>query len=307
MRPLLVAALLLPAAGLAQSGIVLTLNGAGTSGVLARNSSGCSTVVAGSWTGTGLTGACTPLQVWLTSSTSACGAAPSTTNSPADVIVYTTPAGTLTSGALTSATFNFNFTALPSFSISGNSCGSVVDFSNQLCAGLTLNDTTGQCNGTAVTSTPLQSIRYDNVPPAPPALAITPLDGQLSVRLSPSDPNDTILSYSVQYALAPPDGGTPNYVSGGSNIPANNPTVTISGLANGTTYLVLGYSVDEATNLSAASAPVAASPVLTLGFYANYINDGGKPAGGCGDASGGGPSALALVTVLLLGLVRRRG
>jgi hypothetical protein len=306
MRPLLAALLLLPAAGFAQT-IVLTLNGAGTSGVLARNASGCSTLVAGSWTGSGLTTACTSLQVWVTSSTSTCGAAPSTTNTPADVVVSTTPAGSLTTGGVTSGTFSFAFNTLPSFSISGNTCGAAVDFTNQLCAGVTLNDTTGQCSGTAVTSTPLQSIRYDNVPPLPPTLNITPLDSQLSVRLAPSDPNDSISTYNVQYALEPPDGGTPNYVSGGTNIPANNPSVTISGLVNGTNYLVIGYAVDEATNISVASAPTTASPVLTLGFYANYLNDGGQPAGGCGDAAGGGPSALAVVSVLLLGLLRRRG
>ena len=307
MRPLLAALLLFPVAGFAQSGIVLTLNGAGTSGVVARNATGCGTLLAGTWTGTGLTGACSPLQVWLTASTSACGAAPSTTNTPADVIVYTTPAGTLTTGGLTTATFSINFNALPSFNISGNSCGAVADFTNQLCAGVTLTDTTGNCTGTAVTSTPLLSVRYDNVPPEPPLLTTVPLDSQLSVRLAPSDPSDSISYFRVQYALEPSDGGTPNYVAAGGNVAANNPVVTISGLVNGTNYLVQGFSIDEATNPSAASAPVVASPVATFGFYSNYINDGGKPAGGCGDAAGGGPSALALATVLLLGLVRRRG
>jgi MYXO-CTERM domain-containing protein len=306
MRPLLAALLLLPAAGFAQSGIVLTLNGAGTSGVVARNATGCSTILAGTWTGTGLTGACSPLQVWLTTSTSSCGAAPSTTNVPADVVVYTIPAGSLTTGALTQASFNFNFTALPGFAISGNGpCGQVVDFTNQLCAGVTLNDTTGACQGTAVTSTPILSVRYDNVPPDPPLLSITQLDSQLAVRLSPSDPSDTIATYNVQYAVEPSDGGTPNYASAGSAA-ANNAVVTISGLTNGTNYLVYGTSIDEAGNPSAPSTPVVSSPVVTLGFYTNYINAGGQP-GGCGHAAGSGPSVLALAAVMLLGLVRRRG
>jgi hypothetical protein len=308
MRPFLAALLLLPATGLAQSGIVLTLNGAGTSGVLARNASGCSTIVAGSWTGTGLTAACTSLQFWVTSSPSACGAAPSTTNVPADFVITTVPSSSLTTGTVTQGPYSFNFTSLPSFSTSGNSCGAVVDFTNYICAGVTLTDTTGACQGAAVTGTPVLSVRYDNIPPDPPLLSITPLDGQLSVRLSPSDTSDTISGYNVQFAVEPPDGGTANFAPACGTIAANNPVCTISGLVNGTNYLVQGYSIDEATNSSGPSTPpTVGTPVVTLGFYSNYINDGGKPAGGCGDAAGGGPSALALATVLLLGLVRRRG
>jgi hypothetical protein len=305
MRPLLAALLLLPAAGVAQT-LIVTINGAGTSGVLARNASGCGTLVAGNWVGTGLTAACTSLQVWVTSGSSACGATPSTTNVPADVVVYTAPAGSLTTGGLTTDTFSFAFNNLPSFN--GTACGAVVDFTNQVCAGVTLNDTTASCTGTAVTNSPLVSIRYDNVPPVPPTLSITPLDSQLSVRLAPTDTSDTISNYNVQIAIEPSDGGTPNYVSAGTNIPANNPTVTISNLINDQNYLVQGFSIDEATNVSVASAPVVGMPVVTLGFYQNFINDGGQPAGGCGDAAGGGPSALAFVTtLLLLAVARRRG
>jgi uncharacterized protein (TIGR03382 family) len=300
MRPLLAVLLLAPAVAFGQS-LVLTVNGSGTSGVLAYNANGCGNKVAGNWVGTSLTTACTSLQIWVTTGT--CGSAPSTTLVPADVIVYTLPAGSLTTGGVTTDTFSFAFSSLPSFAV--NSCGSVTDFTNQLCGAVTLNDTTGACQGTAVTSTPVQSIRYDNIPPIAPTLSITPLDSQLSVRLTPTDTSDTIQSFLVQYAVQPIDGGTANFISAGS-APLNNPIVTISGLTNGTNYLVQGQSIDEATNVSPPSSPVVATPVLTLGFYANYLGDGGQP-GGCGDVAGGGPSALAVAVVLLLGLVRRRG
>ena len=140
-----------------------------------------------------------------------------------------------------------------------------MDFTNNLCASVQLNDTTNACSGTVVTGTPSPlTIRYDNVPPAPPTVTITPLDSQLSVRLAPSDPSDTISYFRAQYAVEPADGGTPNYIASGGNVAANNPVVTISGLVNGTNYLVQGFSIDEATNQSAASAAVTGTPVVTL-------------------------------------------
>ena len=300
MRPLLAALLLLPAVGFAQTGIVLTVSGAGTSGTLAYNAGGCGNLVAGGWVGTGLTGACTSLNIWTTAST--CGTAPSTTNVPADVIVATVSSGSLTSGTA-SGTFSFSFNTLPSFTT--NACGAVVDFTNSLCAAVTLNDTTNSCTGSIITSTPVLTLRYDNVPPVAPTVTIVPLDGQLSVRLAPTDTTDSISFFQVQYAPEPADGGTVTYMGAGGNIPINNPNVTISGLTNGTNYLVRALSIDEATNQSPYSQPMVEAPVVTLGFYANYLNDGGQP-GGCGDVAGGGPSALAFVGVLFLVFARRR-
>jgi hypothetical protein len=301
MRPLLAALLLLPAAGFAQSGIVLTLNGAGTSNTLARNAlNGCGTLVAGGWVGTGLTTACTSLQIWV--SANACANTPAAT----DYVFYTASTAQLTTGGLTKDSFSLSFNSLPSFTAS-SACGAVADFTDNVCASVQLNDTTNACTGTVVQGTPSPlTIRYDNIPPLPPTLTITPIDSQLSVRFAPSDATDTISYFSLQLAVELADGGTPTYAKYGGNVAANNPTMTISGLVNGTTYLVQGFSIDEATNQSVASMAYPGTPVVTYGFYANYLGDGGQP-GGCGDAAGGGPSALALVSVLLLGLVRRRG
>jgi len=90
------------------------------------------------------------------------------------------------------------------------------------------------------------------------------------------------------------------------NISPANPKVTINNLVNGINYIIEGFTVDGAGNISAASNPVVGTPVVTYGFYANYLDDGGQP-GGCGDAAGGAPSALAFATVLLLAVARRRG
>jgi hypothetical protein len=306
MRPLLATLLLLPGLAFAQT-LTLTVNGAGTSGVLAYNASGCGFAVAGTWTGASLTAACTPLTIWTTAFTCGTTGAPSTTNSPPDYTVTTVPASSLTSGSTTNGAFSFAFNTLPSFSVSGQACGTVVDFTNYLCAGVTLAAAGATCNGSIASATPV-NIRYDNVPPIPPIVTITPLDSQLSVSLAPGDASDTISSYLVGYTIEPADGGTPgSYTGVGGTIPANNARTTISNLVNGTNYLVVGYSVDEASNVSVSSTPVVGTPVVTLGFYANYINDGGYPSGGCGDAAGGGPSTLAFATLALLVLARRRG
>jgi len=316
MRPFLAALLLLPAVGSAQS-IALTVTGAtnsvsGSGGTvtstLALNGTACAYQVGVAWTGTSLTTACTPLYFWLT--TTSCGTAPSTTNIPADVTVQTIQVGDLTAGT-SSGTFTFPFNSLPGFVSlpdgGGFSCGSVNDFTNFLCAGVTTAATGGMCNGATATAPPV-NMRYDNIPPIPPIVGITPLDTKLGVNISPGDPNDTLLYYTAQYALAFPDGDAGTYFNSGcGQISTTNSKCTISNLVDGTDYYVVGYSVDEASNVSVASAPMPGTPVLTYGFYANYLNDGGQP-GGCGSAAGGAPSALAFTTALLLfAVARRRG
>jgi hypothetical protein len=310
LRPLLVGLLLLSGVTFGQT-LTLSVDGASTTvgtatvttPTIAGNGTDCAYSVSGSWTGTSLTSACTSLQIWLTSSS--CGAAPSTTNSPADVVVYTAQAGTL-AGGLTSDSFSFVFDTLPSFST--NSCGSVVDFTNILCAAVTIAATGGACTGTTAEASPV-NIRYDNVPPDPPTVSIVPLDTQLSVKLVAAGSGTTasdIQYFQVQYALELADGGLGDYIPVGGNIAASNARVTINNLVDGNSYVVVGYSIDEASNVSANSTPVVGTPVLTYGFYANYLADGGQP-GGCGDAAGGGPSTAGLLIVIVFALARRRG
>jgi hypothetical protein len=318
MRPLLAVLLLLPVVGAAQT-LSIAVNGASSTGTGTTTSSSiafntCTNNVGGSWTGTSLTGACSTLQIWITAVGCGSTGAPTTGNVPADFVVYTAQSGDL-AGGLTTDTFQFNFGSLPGFSIttadggvSGNACGQPVDFTNTLCAGLTIKAADASCTGGAIQSNTV-SLRYDNIPPDPPTVSIVPLDSQLSVRLAASATTSTAdLNYfQVQYAVDnTADGGTPNYVAVCGNVAATNPACTISGLVNGENYLIQGFTVDEATNRSAASTPTPGSPVLTLGFYANYINDGGQ-VGGCGDSAGGAPSALAFATFLLVVLARRRG
>lgn len=309
MRPLLAALLLLPAVGLAQATLTITVSGAGTSAnpVLAYNANNCTIPVVGTWTVTGLSNPCTSLSIWTTAVGCGNNVAPDPTATPPDALVIAISSGTLTGGT-TKGTFQFLFNTLPGFSTGdgGVPCGSASDFSNSLCAAVQLPDSTGACTGTIVMGTPVVTLRYDNIPPIPPAITVQPLDSQLSVRLAPGDSTDTISSYQVQYAKDAGAGVPPTYQGTGNNIPANNPSVTISGLTNGTDYFIQALSIDEATNASPYTTPVVATPVLTLGFYGNYLNAGGTQ-GGCGDAAGGGPSALAFASVLLLFVARRRG
>ncbi len=316
MRPFLAALLLLPALASAQT-IALTVNGAtnsvsGSGGTvtstLALNGSACANQVGVAWAGTGLTGACTPLYIWLT--TTSCGTAPNTTNVPPDVTVQTVQAGDLTAGT-SSGTFTFPFNSLPGFVSlpdgGGFTCGSVNDFTNYLCAGVTIAAVGGMCNGSSPTAQPV-NMRYDNIPPIAPIVSVTPLDTKLGLNLAPGDPSDTLLYFTAQYALAFPDGDAGTYFNSGcGQISTTNSKCTISNLVDGTNYYVVGVSVDEASNMSPPSAPTPGTPVLTYGFYANYLNDGGQP-GGCGSAAGGAPSALAFTTALLVfGVARRRG
>ena len=321
MRPFLAALLLLPTLVFAQS-IALTVNGATTTvsgngsttiSTLALNASGCGNTVGGNWSATGITAACTTLQIWL-SVNSVCGAAPSGTNSPPDVPVLTVQQADLT-GTTPGGPFSFAFSSVPGFNtsvpvdggVAGVACGSVVDFTNYLCAGVTLAATGSTCNGSIINAQ-VVNIRYDNIPPIPPIPSITPLDTKLGVSLAPGDPSDTLLYFTVQYAVDYPDGGVGPYLNSGcGQISTTNAKCTISTLVNGTNYFIVGYSVDEANNVSLASAPVVGQPVTTYGFYANYLDAGGQP-GGCGSATGGGPSALAFTAALLvLGVARRRG
>lgn len=307
MRPLLVALLLLPAVGLAQTtpSVTITVSGAGLNGTLAYNASNCTTPVVGSWKVSNVSNPCTPLSIWTTAFTCGSNVAPVTTTSPPDALVLSISSGTLTSGT-TDGPFKFIFNTLPSFTLSGNACGAASDFTDTLCAAVQLPDSTGACTGTIVTGSPVFTLRYDNIAPVAPAVTVKPLDSQLTVQLAPGDSTDTISNYQVQYAVDAGAGVTPSYIGVGNNIPANNASVTISSLTNGTEYFIRALAIDEANNQSPFSTPVVATPVLTFGFYGNFFRDGGT-AGGCGDASGGGPSALAFATVFLLVVARRRG
>jgi hypothetical protein len=317
MRPFLATLLLLPTLVFAQT-LTLTVNGATTAisgngsttiSTLALNGTACSYTVGGNWAGTGLTTACSSLQIWLTANSCGSTGGPTTTNSPPDLVVYTAQAGSL-AGGLANDTFSFAFTSLPGFNTNagvdgGVTCGSVNDFTNYLCAGVVLKDTTGACTSTVVQA-PSVNIRYDNIPPIPPTVFTTALDTKLGVSLSPGDPSDSLLYFLAGFAVDVDGGPAGNYTQVGGQISVNNPKVTITGLTNGTTYLVVGYSVDEASNVSLMSVPVTGEPVTTYGFYANYLDAGGQP-GGCGDAGGGPPSVLALAALLVFGVTRRQG
>ncbi|HMK73527.1 MAG TPA: MXAN_2561 family MXYO-CTERM-anchored protein, partial [Myxococcaceae bacterium] len=244
------------------------------------------------------------LQIFVTASTT-CPDAPSATSSPPDVVVQTVQSGDLANGT-TTGTFSFAFNTMPGF-VSG-ACGTDVDFTNYLCASVTSRGGTGSCDGTLTKASAI-ALRYDNLPPPPPAVSVTSLDSKLSVGLAATGTGTDLTDvqfFNVQFAVAPSDGGAPNWLAADGDISASTPSVTINNLVNDTTYLVRGYSKDEAGNLSGPSDPVSGMPEQTFGFWANYIDDGGQDTGGC-TAAGGASSGAALAALALLALAWRRG
>jgi hypothetical protein len=94
-------------------------------------------------------------------------------------------------------------------------------------------------------------------------------------------------------------------------IAADQTAYRLKGLTNGTAYTVALVAVDGNGNLSEASDPVTAIPVLTVDFYGEYLNQGGVPVGGycaIGHDRGrpGGLAAVAAAVLVALALRRRR-
>jgi hypothetical protein len=76
----------------------------------------------------------------------------------------------------------------------------------------------------------------------------------------------------------------------------------LKGLENDVEYTLVMVAVDNNGNLSAPTDPITGTPVLTVDFYNEYVNEGGQPAGGYCDMVRGAarPGALAC---LLFGAV----
>jgi hypothetical protein len=76
----------------------------------------------------------------------------------------------------------------------------------------------------------------------------------------------------------------------------------LKGLENDVEYTLVMVAVDNDGNLSAPTDPVTGTPVLTVDFYNEYVNECGQPAGGYCDMVRGAarPGALAC---LLFGVV----
>jgi len=143
------------------------------------------------------------------------------------------------------------------------------------------------------------------------AFSSSPFDSQYvtAATLSADDlcPNDTSLS------TAELDTGFDSKGSGflcSGLIASDQTTYRLKNLKNDQEYSVFMVAVDKDGNISTASNSVTGTPVMTVDFYNEYINEGGTPAAGyCafgGRRVGAGIGVLLVVATLLLAKRRRR-
>jgi hypothetical protein len=122
----------------------------------------------------------------------------------------------------------------------------------------------------------------------------------LSVKaLCPNE--DTLASSSSSYFATTFANLDVSYLCSGL-IGADQTSYRQKGLENDVEYTLVLVAVDKDGNLSAPTDPITGTPVLTVDFYNEYVNEGGQPAGGYCDMIRGAarPGALAC---LLLGII----
>ncbi|MGZ6034706.1 MAG: MXAN_2561 family MXYO-CTERM-anchored protein, partial [Myxococcaceae bacterium] len=300
-RVALLAGLLLGAAASAQS---ITLNFVGSSDqvtTLARGPVGCNDQVQVHWVTSGLNSgnACTSLELWVTNGQSCADhAGTGSTDGGTDFSIGTFSLATQVEGIATT----FRVSDIPGVTAAGG-CGAIVDIQNAVCA--SVDARTSGIGGTCSTFKAGNLIvRYDSAPPDPPTMSLLAQDAKIVVRLGNNNDND-VLNYIVQHAVVPPDGGSPNWFPE-PEIPATVTSKAITGLINGTTYVVRAFSLDEVDNPSAPSAEQTAVPEASNGFWAEYKAAGGHDTGGCSSSGAAVPSVLSALGVLVALLRRRR-
>lgn len=240
---------------------------------------------------------CSELELWITTNTS-CGNDPGS----ADLVLPEVPAGNVINPGAQRITFQPR--QLPVFSSAdgGNTCGgaSQIEQVHRVCGKVTVPDFSGfQCNNN-ITSGNQTTITYDARPPAAPTIdSVVGVDGALSVRVSASGTDVSLIRVAARR-----EGSTD--VAGSVEGAVELGTYRVSGLENGVVYEVTATAVDEAGNESAASAAQLGTPVKTRGLYEVYRQAGGSETGGCG-AAGGGVAGGAVLAALGLWLFSRRG
>lgn len=268
----------------------------------------CSSSLRVSWTTTSLTSnnICNSLQIWVSSSNS-CGNSPGTgaTDGGTDLVLDTQGLSTVFTGVTPDQVLN----QIPG--LAGKDCTAAqLDVTDAVCASVQTKDATGACSGSFIAGQPLLTVRFDNVPPDPPSISLTPQDSKIIVSLSANGSQASdVLTFNVEIAETPDggvaDGGSLNFRPAGT-VNANNSSQPIIGLINDTTYAVRGFAVDEANNISQASAIETATPLAADGFWATYKKEGGEELGGCNASGAAVPSAIAAAVALGVFLRRRR-
>ena len=259
------------------------------------------------WTASSLTGACSTMQIFVTTGQS-CPDSPNTSGSSADggtgtgtpdVIIATVSQTDLQAGSGTIQAQQLR--NIPSLN---GSCPDGVTFTNAVCASVkyTVGTVGSGCDSLAKSSTNL-TLQYDAQPPVPPGMNLLPQDAKIQVQLNAQ--GETLKRFEVQYAEAPPGDAGPDWRQG-PNLEATKTSVAITGLTNGVEYVVQARSVDVVDNVSAFNAPLSATPQASNGFWGEYKAAGGHDTGGCSTAGAAFPSALGALGVLVALLRRRR-
>jgi uncharacterized protein (TIGR03382 family) len=253
------------------------------------------------WTASGLGGACSDMQIFVTPAQGCPPAGPNTLatdgGTPADVILETVSVSDLQAGSGQIASKRLR--DMPSL---GGNCPDGQDYTNAICAFVRYRPSTTNCDGTASSSTNL-TLHYDAIPPVPPSMNVLAQDSKIVVQLGPE--GETLSRYETQYAEAPSGDAGPVWRQG-PNLEASKTSVSITGLTNGQTYLVQARSVDVVDNVSAYTSPLNATPEASNGFWGEYKDAGGHELGGCSTAGAAMPSVLGALGVLVALLRRRR-
>lgn len=284
----------IPALALAQTTSGLTLQVQGQSSQTVSGSQ-CGTTVQLTWK-VGVAGIpCSDLLIWA--STSTCGDSPGT----GDFQIADIASGTWTTQ--TSGTENVLVSDLPisgggTDGGAGTGCGTATQTTINLCASVKVASYYDcSLNPQTVKASSQATIVYDALPPGVPTVtSVEGVDGAL--RVSVSFPSDAAL-VSVEYQQQ----GAATWTRAG-DVSSDIPHLTISGLANGTTYAVRAFAQDSAGNKSAYSDVVTGIPVQTTGFWGAYQSGGGSETGGC--TVGGAAGGMLAGVLALLGLLWRK-
>jgi hypothetical protein len=268
-----------------------------TNNTYSFNAGDCSGNISVTWTYVGTWGSSfsTALTLWSTTAGSCLTTGPSTTDLSYSSVPW------LTFVTSKSGTFTVPISTLPGFNVDNgdggvkNFCGETgVEVTQRLCGAI--SSITSAYSSTVTVNQPDPLILlYDTKPPAAPAVSdVGSLDSSAVVNFTYDTGTTTVYA---QYSEAGLDGGDV-WNDGPSVTVANTSKLTIQGLTNNVVYDVQLFGVDQAGNVSEASAIAQVEPIHTIGFFETLHNAGSTEQGGCAVAGS------MLVPLAALGLLR---
>lgn len=155
-------------------------------------------------------------------------------------------------------------------------------------------------NGTTTNALATGSLQLDLVSPAAPnALSVSSGDGSLNVTWEPgtgsadAGNSGSAYTYRVYYAPAADPANTRYKTFTGASTSAGR----VTGLDNGTDYIVYVTALTIGGNESSPSNQLTGTPVPVQDFWRLYKNSGGQESGGCATGAAG-LAALAALTPL---------